>query len=45
MIAAFGTISQVGPSVLKRPKRAFFACLLPAMTFQAHSGRNAHYLS
>ena len=35
VVAAFGTISHVGPSMFKRPERAWFAGLLPAMTFHA----------
>jgi len=45
VIAAFGTISAVGPPVLKRPDRAFFASLLKTMMFHIQMGRNARRLS
>jgi hypothetical protein len=45
VIAAFGMISQVGPSVLKCPEKAFCASLLKTMMFHTHTGRNVHRLS
>jgi hypothetical protein len=45
VIAASGTVSPVGPAVLKRPERAFFAGLFPTMMFHSQTGRNVHHLS
>jgi hypothetical protein len=45
VIATFGMISPVGPSVLKRPQRAFFASMLPTVTLQTQMGRNVPRLS
>jgi hypothetical protein len=41
VIAAFGTISLVGPPVLEGPERTGLSGLLPTVMFQAHVERNA----
>jgi hypothetical protein len=45
VIAAFGMVSPVGPSVLKRPQRTFFTSMLPTMMFQTQMGHIIHSLS
>jgi hypothetical protein len=45
VIAAFGMISPVGPSVLKRPQRAFFTSMLPTVMFQTQMSQNVRCLS